>query len=118
MSSDDTPHRDLPDDSAERGPLRVPISAAAELGVSWLNDQEADRRVVLTRYGRPGAVIDSAERLDETARLIREARREVVDLMCDMAADRAERAHTLESACDRLGIDVARVRERARKLAG
>jgi len=85
--------------------------------VSWLNDQAADRRVVLTKFGRPGAVVDSAERLDETARLVRQARREVVEQMCEVAAGRAGRAHSLDAVCERLGIDVEKVHERARQLA-
>ena len=98
-------------------PLRVPITAAAERGVSWLNDQAADRRVVLTKFGRPGSVVDSAERLDESARLVREARREVVERMCEVAAGRAGTGHSLAAVCDRLGIDIERVQERARQLA-
>lgn len=98
-------------------PLRVPITAAAERGVSWLNEQAVNRRVVLTKYGRPGAVVDSAERLDETARLVREASRQVVEQMCEVAAGRAGQTHTLDAVCERLGIDVERVHERARELA-
>jgi len=102
---------------SERAPLRVPIAVAADRGVSWVNDQAAERRVVLTKYGRPGAVVDSAERLDETARLVREARREVVEQMCEVAAGRAGQPHTLDAVCDKLGIDLERVHERARQLA-
>jgi PHD/YefM family antitoxin component YafN of YafNO toxin-antitoxin module len=87
-------------------------------GISWLNDQAANRRVVLTKYGRPEAVIDSAERLDETVRLVREACREVVEQMCEVAAGRAGRTSNLDAVCERLGIDVERVHERARQLAG
>ena len=108
------------DDAAQTPttPLRVPITAAAERGVSWLNDQAAERRVVLTRFGRPGAVVDSAERLDADARLIREARREVVERMCEVAAGRAGQTHSLDAVCERLGVDVDRVRQRAKQLAG
>jgi PHD/YefM family antitoxin component YafN of YafNO toxin-antitoxin module len=104
--------------SSETGPLRVPISAAAARGISWLNEQAAVRRVALTKYGRPVAVIDSAERLEETARLVRETRREVVEQMCEVAAGRAGQTHTLDTVCERLGIDLGRVHERARQLAG
>jgi PHD/YefM family antitoxin component YafN of YafNO toxin-antitoxin module len=101
-------------------PLRVPIAAAAERGVSWLAAAAADRRLVLTRFGRPTAVVDSAERLDELARQVRAARREVVALAADVAAGRlgAERRTTLEEACARLDLDPVRVRARARELAG
>lgn len=101
---------------SETASLRVPIAAAAERGVSWLNAQAADRRVVLTKYGRPAAVVDSAARLDEAARLVREARREVVEQMCEVAAGRAGQRHTLDAICERLGIDRDRVRQRARQL--
>ncbi len=104
-------------DPSENAPLRVPITAAAERGVSWLNEQATDRRVVLTKFGRPGAVVDSAERLDETARVVREAQREVVEQMCEVAAGRAGQTHTLDAVCERLGIDPDRVHERARQLA-
>lgn len=107
---------DAPSPSSEPTPLRVPISAAAERGVSWLNEQAMDRRVILTKYGRPSAVIDSADRLDQTARVVREARREVVEQMCEVAAGRAGRTHALDAVCERLGIDLERVHERARQL--
>ena len=98
-------------------PLRVPIAAAAERGVSWLADLAAERRVLLTRYGRLAAAVDSAERLDETARLVGEARREVTDRLADVAAGRAGAWHALDPVCERLGIDPERVRARARRLA-
>ena len=100
----------------EPGPLRVPIAAAAERGVSWLNDLAAERRVVLTKYGRPSAVVDSAERLDTTARMVGEARREVVERLGEVAAGRARAWHELDVVCERLGVDPARVRARARQL--
>jgi PHD/YefM family antitoxin component YafN of YafNO toxin-antitoxin module len=101
---------------SEPPPIRVPIAAAAERGVSWLNDLATERRVVLTKYGRPAAVLDSAERLDETARIVREARREVIERMAATAAGRSGPWHSLEEVCARLGIDPDRVRERARDL--
>lgn len=42
-------------------PMRVPMTVAAERGVSRLDDLAAERRVVPTRDCRPAAVIDSAE---------------------------------------------------------
>jgi len=98
-------------------PLKVPISLAAERGVSWLNDTAQQRRVILTRFGRPGAVVDSAARLDETARAVQATRREVVEQLAEVAAGRV--AHfSLDRTCERLGLDVDQVRERARELAG
>ena len=116
MSAPDHP----PEPPAEPpvGPLRVPIAAAAERGVSWLNDLAAERRVVLTKYGRPSAVVDSAERLDAAARLVGEARREVVERMAEAAAGRAGAWHGIDAVCERLGIDPDRVHERARQLGG
>lgn len=101
----------------DRTPLRVPISVAAERGISWLNDTAAVRRVILTKFGRPGAVIDSAERLDEAASTVEAARREVVAHFADAAGARTG-TNSLEEACTRLGIDPARVRRRAAELRG
>jgi K+-transporting ATPase KdpF subunit len=41
--------------------------------------------VVLTSHGRPVAIVDSAERLDEDLRRVREATRSVVEAAADMA---------------------------------
>lgn len=93
-------------------PLKVPISAAAERGVSWLNEAAQKQRIVLTRFGKPGAVIDSAERLDETARTVSTTRREIVEQLADLARGRAK-PHSLDDVCARLGIDIGRVHQRA-----
>ena len=85
-------------------PLRVPVSQAARRGISWLNDTATDRRVVLTRFGRPAAVVDSAERLDEVAQMIDAARAEVVAFHADVAATRTERLNLAE-LCERVGVD-------------
>lgn len=106
-----------PPQNASETPLRVPIAAAAERGVSWLTDLAAKRRVLLTRYGRPAAAVDSAERLDETARLVGEARREITARLADVAAGRVGAWHALDPVCERLGIDPKRVQDRARQLA-
>ncbi|MEX2621621.1 MAG: hypothetical protein WD250_15500 [Egibacteraceae bacterium] len=94
-------------------PLKVPISAAADRGVSWLNETAQKQRVILTRFGKPGAVVDSAERLDEMARAVSATRREIVEQLADLAQGRVK-AHSLDEVCDRLGISVERVHERAR----
>lgn len=96
-------------------PLKVPISAASERGVSWLNEAAQKQRVVLTRFGKAGAVIDSAERLDETARAVSAARREIVEQLADLAQGRTK-SHSLDDVCLRLGIDVDRVHHRVRAL--
>lgn len=94
-------------------PLKVPISVASERGVSWLNETAQQRRVVLTRFGKPGAVVDSAERFDEVAREIAAARREIVEQLGDLAQGRT-RSVSLDEVCLRLGVDVERVHERVR----
>lgn len=96
-------------------PLRVPISLAAERGVSWLNETAAERRVILTKFGRPGAVVDSAERLDGTARQVEAARREVVEYLAEVVGGRTG-MHRFADACARLGLDPAAVRRRAAEL--
>ena len=96
-------------------PLRVPIQEASKRGVSWLNDTASERRILLTRVGRVNAVIDSAERLDETAAKVEAARREVVEQFADMALDRSS-SWSLDEVCTKLGLDVDRVRARAAAL--
>jgi len=96
-------------------PLRVPIQEASKRGVSWLNDTASERRILLTRFGRVNAVIDSAERLDETAAKVEAARREVVEQFADLALDRSSK-WSLEDVCTKLGLDVDRVRDRASAL--
>lgn len=98
-------------------PLKVPISQAAERGVSWLNEIAEQRRVILTRFGQPGAVVDSAARLDETARVVTATRRDVVEQLAELAAGRAA-GHALDQVCARLGLDLERVHQRAGELRG
>jgi hypothetical protein len=71
---------------------------------------------VLTSLGRPVAVVDSAARTDETARLLRGMEREVVDGFA-AAASRGASTLTLAEVCARLGLDESAVRERAARLA-
>lgn len=103
--------------SVPERPLRVPISEATKRGVSWLNETATERRVLLTRFGRVNAVVDSAERLDATAAKVDAARREVVEAYADQALRRARRLR-LEDVCAKLGIDADRVRARAAHLRG
>jgi PHD/YefM family antitoxin component YafN of YafNO toxin-antitoxin module len=107
----------VPTMSDETRPLKVPITTAAERGVSWLNETAEQRRVILTRFGQPGAVVDSAARLDETARVVTTARQEIVEQLAELAAGRTE-GRSLDDVCARLGIDADRVRKRASELAG
>lgn len=96
--------------------LRVPIQEAAKRGVSWLNEVAHERRVLLTRFGRVDAVVDSAERLDETAAKVEVASREVVERFADLALGRSSR-WSLADVCSKLGLDPERVRGRARELS-
>lgn len=97
-------------------PLRVPVSQAARRGVSWLNDTASDRRVVLTRFGKVTSVVDSAERVDEAARVLAALRAEAVAVHADMAAGRTGRL-SLDELCAQVGIDPKQVRARAAELS-
>lgn len=80
-----------------------------------MNETAAERRVLLTRFGRVNAVVDSADRLDATAAKVDAARREVVEAYADQALHRA-RTLRLDDVCAKLGIDPDRVRARAADL--
>lgn len=71
--------------------------------------------MLLTRFGQPTAAIDSAERLDETARQVVLARREVVEAVADAVANRTPGGLALTDVCAKLGIDVETVRAAARR---
>jgi len=96
--------------------IRVPMSVASRRGVSWLPEQAATKRVILTSHGRPVAVVDTAERYDEDVRKIREAAWTVLDWIGEKVADRTASFST-DEACARLGIDPAQVRARAAQKA-
>ncbi|NYE03011.1 prevent-host-death family protein [Kineosphaera limosa] len=95
---------------------RVPITLASRQGVSRLA-AEADRsRIILTSHGRPVAVVDSAERLDEDARKMREAAAAVLDSALAQLDRRSERLD-LAAACERLGVSLDKVLARADELS-
>lgn len=96
-------------------PLRVPIQEASKRGVSWLNETAADRRILLTKFGRVDSVVDSAERLDATAEKVDIAAREIVERFADLSLARSRR-WSLDDVCAKLGIDAAQVRERSARL--
>lgn len=102
-----------PEGAAET--VRVPVTEAARRGVSWLAELARDRRVLLTRFGRVAAVVDSPDRFDDTAATIDRARRTVVERYADTAATRARR-RSLDDACAELGLDPQRVQARAKEL--
>ncbi|MER7558022.1 hypothetical protein ABTZ46_13840 [Nocardioides sp. NPDC126508] len=91
---------------------RVPMTAASRMGVSALAAKSAEGRIVLTSHGRAVAVIGSAEHLDDDLRALREATARVLDAAADIVSSRGELL-SLEETCERLGVDVDRVRERA-----
>jgi hypothetical protein len=91
--------------------IRVPISVAASRGVSRLTSDAADHRVILTNHGKPVAVVDNAERLDEDLRAVREAALTVIDAATQLVWERSPKL-SLEDMCSRLGIDPAEVRGR------
>ena len=101
---------------SDREPIRVPINQAAAKGISWLNGLAEEHQVILTRFGNPAAVLDSAEHVDESARQIAAARRLVVDSFATAASERTSHM-SIEDVCAKLGIDVERVLERSAELA-
>ena len=95
---------------------RMPINVASRKGVSALATASAENRVLLTNHGRPVAVVDSAERLDEDMRRIREAARVVVETYANTALEHRPATLDLAAVCERLGLDPERVRARAEEL--
>lgn len=95
--------------------VRMPVSVASRKGVSALTHEVAGYRVVLTSLGRAVAVVDSAERIDEDLRKVREAARLVVESLAETIKDRST-MFDLDDACARLGVQVADVRARAQQL--
>ena len=95
--------------------VRMPVSVASRKGVSALTHEVAGYRVVLTSLGRAVAVVDSAERIDEDLRKVREAARLVVESLAETAKVRSTKLN-LEEVCARLEINVADVRARAQQL--
>lgn len=95
--------------------VRMPVSVASRKGVSALTHEVAGYRVVLTSLGRAVAVVDSAERIDEDLRKVREAARLVVESLAETAKGRSTMLD-LDEVCVRLGVNVADVRARAQQL--
>jgi len=93
--------------------LRMPVTVAARKGVSAIAAEAATHRVVLTNHGRPVAVVDSAERLDEDVRTLREAARLVTEAFAGQATDSHPAKLSLDEVCGRLGLDVETVRAKS-----
>lgn len=96
--------------------VRMPISIAYRKGLSAVAATAENQRVVLTSHGRPVAVVDSAERIDEGLRVVREAARLVVENLADVTLEREPARLSLEDVCAQLGVDVERVRVRSEQL--
>lgn len=90
---------------------RMSITAAAAKGISALAASTEKERIILTDHGRVAAVVDSAERLDESIHAIRQASGAVLDWAASLVSKRGEHI-TLEEVCARVGVDPAIVRER------
>lgn len=82
------------------------------MGVSKLAATSAERKVVLTSHGRAVAVVDSADRLDDEARVMREAAAAVLDATADDVSERGDLL-SLDEVCARIGVDAANVRAKA-----
>lgn len=92
--------------------MRMPVSSASRKGISGVVSAADDARVVLTSHGRPVAVVDSAERLDEDVRRLREASLAVVDAAAELVSKRAK-MFELDEVCARVGVDPEKVRQLA-----
>jgi len=90
---------------------RMPITTAAKKGISAVTASAEKERVVLTSHGRAVAVVDSAERIDESIRAVRLASGAVLDWAASLVSERGERI-TFEDVCERVGVDPEAVRER------
>src|SRR5680860_155351 len=91
---------------------RIPVSVGSRKGLSKVVSTAEQQRVLLTNHGRVVAVVDSAERLDEDLRLMRESAAAVLDAAANLVSTQGKRL-SLDETCTRLGIDPDRVRARA-----
>ena len=96
--------------------IPVPITVAARKGVSALPGMAAEKRVVLTSHGRPVAVVDSAQRADETQRHLNEAAWAVLDWAGERVGSCCAE-FSLDDVCARLGFDPETIRARAAEHA-
>lgn len=97
-------------------PIRMPVSTASRKGLSGVVGYAEDQRVVLTNHGRPVAIVDSAERLDQEVRKVREASLAVLDAAADLVSGRSKK-FSLDDTCARLGLDPDRIRRLAAQRA-
>lgn len=92
---------------------RMPVSVGSRKGLSKVVAAAEEQRVLLTNHGRVVAVVDSAERLDEDLRRLREAADSVIEMAMGEAVGNVGKRWDLDAVCDRLGLDSATVRKRA-----
>jgi hypothetical protein len=92
----------------------MPITTASRKGISAVAAAACKERVLLTSQGRPVAVVDSAERIDESLREVRQAAGAVLDWAASLVSERSERM-TLDQVCSRLDLDADRIRDLAQQ---
>jgi len=92
----------------------MPITTASRMGVSAVAVAAERERVVLTSHGRTVAVVDSAERIDEALRRLREVAVAALDRAGDLVSERGSRL-SLDEVCARAGVDPDTVRARVRE---
>ena len=93
------------------GSLRMPITVASRTGISGVTTAAEGQRVVLTNHGRAVAVVDSAERIDDDLRRLREASIAVLDAASNLVSQRSTTLD-LDDVCTRLGLNADTVRSR------
>lgn len=93
---------------------RMPVSVGSRKGLSKVVSTAEEQRVLLTNHGRVVAVVDSAERLDEDLRRLREAADSVIEFAVGEATHNVGKRWDLDAVCDRLGLDSSAIRDRAR----
>src|SRR5665811_99179 len=96
---------------------RMPISVGSRKGLSKVVSTAEQQRVLLTNHGRVVAVVDSAERLDEDLRRLREAADTIIEFAAGEATRTVGERWDLDAVCDRLGLDSSVIRDLARTAA-
>jgi PHD/YefM family antitoxin component YafN of YafNO toxin-antitoxin module len=90
----------------------MPITVASRKGVSALAAEASRSRVILTNHGRPVAIVDSAERIDQDMQRLRAASAAILDAAADLVSQRSEK-FDLDAVCSRLGLDANSIRDKA-----
>jgi len=90
----------------------MPITTATRKGISAVVAESETQRIVLTNHGRPVAIVDSAERMDDLERSIREASLAVLESAAELVHQRSQK-FSLDEICSKLGLDAAAIRKRS-----